>query len=263
MAHRAEQKARARAEREALEQAQAAADRRRRRLVQLGAVLGLAALIVVVAIVVSAGGSKKAPNASSVSANRPTIAAVDSELRGIPQAGMTLGKASAPVTVNYYGDLECPICKDFTTGSLTDLVARDVRSGAVKVNYRSLQTATQDPGTFAKQQAAAYAAGAQNKGWNYLELFYREQGQEGSGYVDDSYLSGLARQTTGLNVGRWNNAVVGNAYATPVSHDERQATVDGFNSTPTLVVSGPKGKAQPITGAPSYQQLESAIHSVQ
>ena len=34
-------------------------------------------------------------------------------LKGIPQHGTTLGNPKAPVTFTEYGDLQCPICKDF------------------------------------------------------------------------------------------------------------------------------------------------------
>ena len=44
--------------------------------------------------------------------------------------------------------------------------------------------------------------------------------------------------------------------------DEQQALSRGYNSTPTIVVQGPKGQAQPIVGAVSYKSLESTIKSV-
>ena len=50
---------------------------------------------------------------------------------------------------------------------------------------------------FKTQQIAALAAGKQSKAWNYLELFYHEQGEEDTGYVTESYLQGLAHQVAG------------------------------------------------------------------
>ena len=40
------------------------------------------------------------------------------------------------------------------------------------------------------------------------------------------------------------------------------AASKGYSSTPTIVVSGPKGEAQPIVGDTDYGSLESAIKSV-
>ena len=84
--------------------------------------------------------------------------------------------------MTYYGDLECPICRDFTvSGGFPQLVANEVRQGKVKVVYRAFETATPDPTTFQTQQVAALAAGKQNHFWDFTELFYHQQGQEADG----------------------------------------------------------------------------------
>jgi protein-disulfide isomerase len=262
VASRAEEKAQARAQREAIERADVAAARRGRRLRQLGLVVGAAVVAVAVAIVISSSGGTKKPQASNVSANRATIAAVSQELSGITQSGTRLGSAKAPVKLTYYGDLECPVCQAFTLGALQNLIAKDVRSGKLQIDYKSLETATQDPSVFQDQQTAALAAGQQNRGWNFIELFYNEQGQEGTGYVDEAYLQGLARQTPGLNLAKWKAARGSSQLSNQVGTDADQARIEGANATPTLVITGPKGKAQPIAGNAPYQQIESQINKV-
>ena len=72
-----------------------------------------------------------------------------------------------------------------------------MRTGKVRSSISSFWTATgcpQNQQTFNTQQVAAYAAGKQRLFWDYTELFYHEQGQEDTGYVNTSYLDGLARQ---------------------------------------------------------------------
>ena len=262
MASRTEQKAQARAERQRIEQANAAAARRKRRMTLLGIGVAVAAVIVVVAIVVSSGSTKSHPKTSDVSANRATIDNVNQELAGIPQAGMRLGKPTAPVKMTYYGDLECPVCQSFTLGALQNLIAKDVRSGKLQIDYKSLETATQDPSVFQQQQVAAYAAGKQNRGWHFIELFYNEQGQEGTGYVNEAYLQGLARQTPGLNFAKWKADRANSALGNQVGTDASAARIVGANATPTLVITGPKGKAQPIAGNASYATIEQQINKV-
>ena len=116
MASRKEQKEQARAARIAKEQATAANAQRTRRLQILGGAVAVAVIVVVVAIVVSSGGG--AANTGTSLTPGPTATAasksVDAELAGIPQNGTTLGKPSAKVTMIYFGDLQCPICKAFT-----------------------------------------------------------------------------------------------------------------------------------------------------
>ena len=47
-----------------------------------------------------------------------------------------------------------------------------------------------------------------------------------------------------------------------VTVDQQTAQTEGFDSTPTIVISGPKGQAQPIVGAVPYSTLESTIKLV-
>jgi protein-disulfide isomerase len=258
VASRAEQKAAAKAEREALEQAQAAAARRAR-VVRLGLGVVVAIVVVVVLVVISSSSS---PKKTSAKPSGIEAAAVSALLNGLQQSGTTLGSPTAKVTVTEFGDLQCPICAEFAQGAESELISKDIRAGQVKLVYKSLQTATQDPTVFLTQQADAYAAGAQGKALDYIELFYNEQGAEGSGYVTPSYLQGLAKQVAGLNYAKWLAASTSSTYSDAVKADEQTAANSGFDSTPTLVITGPKGSATPIQGDVDYQTLESAIQSV-
>jgi protein-disulfide isomerase len=255
MASNAERKAQVRAERIAREQAQADAVTRRARLLRLGGVLLVAviALVVAIAISSSSGGKKTSATPSPQAAG-----AVNRLLAGIPQSGNTLGKPNAPVEVTVYEDLECPICADFTRGAENQLIANDVRAGRAKLVFRSLQTATPDPTTFQVQQQAAAAAGKQQKLWHYVELFYHQQGQEGTPYVTESYLDRLARQVPRLNYSAWLAARKA-GLSGDVSADEALAQRNGFSSTPTIVVRGPKSSPAPVAGAVDYATLERMV----
>lgn len=260
MASRREQKEQARAQREATERRDVAAAQRARRLRTLGAVLALAVVVVIVAIVVSSGGSTKKGLSSGSKAGAVT-AAVSAELQGIPQAGTRLGQPGAPVTMDYYGDLQCPVCAAFTTGALATAISREVRGGKLQVVYRSLQTATQSPQVFAEQQTAALAAGRQDRLWQFAELFYRQQGEEGSGYVTPDFIAGVARQTPGLDLGAWSAARARPALRAQLAADAAAARRVGATGTPTLVVHGPKGTRQ-LSGDPPYATLAKAIAAV-
>ena len=232
----------------------------------LGGVLAAAIVVVVVAIVVSSSGGSKSALAPTSAAAKQQATAVNSLLAGIPQSGVTLGSPTAKVTVTEYGDLECPVCQEFALTSENQLIQNDVRSGKVKLVYRSLETATHNgpnASMWVPQQAAANAAGAQGKAWNYIELFYHEQGDETTSYVSQSYLEGLAQQIPGLSYSAWQSARQSSSYASQVVADGHTAKALRFNSTPTIVVQGPKGQAQPIVGVPSsYAGLESVINLV-
>ncbi|MGZ4272750.1 MAG: DsbA family protein [Solirubrobacteraceae bacterium] len=264
MASRKEQKEAARQRRLAEERARAERARRDRRLRMLGGTLIGAIAVVAVAIAISSGGGSASVIKPNSAAAKQAQTKVNSLLAGIPQQGNTLGSPSAKVTVTEYGDLVCPVCKVLALGPQNQLIANEVRSGKVKIVYKALETASgQANGSmFVPSQAAALAAGNQKKAWNYIELFYHEQGDETSSYVTDNYLSGLAAQIPGLNVGQWSSDRQSSSLTSKVTADVQAAAAAGYNSTPTLLVSGPKSQAQPIVGNTTYSRLQSAIQSV-
>jgi protein-disulfide isomerase len=267
MASRTKQKEEARARRLAEERARAEQAQRQRRMRLVGGVVLIAIVIVGVAIAISSGGGSSSSSASlGTPAAKQSAAAVTSELSGIPQSGNRLGSASAKVTVTEWGDLECPICRDFADAGGKQLIAKDVKSGKVQLVYRSLETATgsaPDAATiFPVQQAAALAAGQQGHAWDYILTFYKLQGQESSGYVNTAFLNGIAKLVPGLNFAQWSSARNSPNVTSQVSADAAAAASKGFNSTPTLVVQGPKGQAQPLVGNVDYSAIESAIKSV-
>lgn len=291
MASRTRQKEEARARRLAEEQVRAERARQQRRLQMLGGVVILAIVVVIVAVVVSSGGSQSHSPIIPTKANTPAQkraqqaalrkaikadAPIFALLKGIPQHGNTLGNPHAKVSIVEYGDLECPICRDFALGSENQIIANDVRSGKARLTYKSLETATggaPDPKIFGPQQAAAYAAGFQDKAWYYIELFYREQGTEGTGYANQGYFDNLAKQVPGLNMSQWQTDSRRKSLINSVVRENQKAisyltglgaTSNGQVSTPTIVVSGPKGLATPIIGVPqSYAQVETEINEVQ
>jgi protein-disulfide isomerase len=232
---RKQRREQAREQRKAMEQEEAAKAARRTRLTQLGIAAAVVVVAIVVIAVVASGGSSKAPPKSGSSAEKQAVTAVNSDIAGIPQSGNTLGSPTAPVTLVYYGDLQCPICRQFTLGALSPIIQKWVRSGKLRIEYRSLETATREPETFRTQQTAALAAGKQAKMWNYLELFYHEQGEEDSGYVTEAYLQSLARQA-GLNTSQWTSDRTNPEYGNQLAADAQSANNQGFNGTPSFLV---------------------------
>jgi protein-disulfide isomerase len=266
MASRKTQKEAARERRIAEERAAAEKAQRTRRIQMLSGVVAIVVIVVIVVIVLSTsgGGSTKTVKASSPKA-KSAVASINTLLKGIPQNGTTLGKSSAPVTVTEYGDLECPVCKDFALGAENTLITKDVRTGKVKLVYKSFPTATAngpDPSVFPTQQAAAYAAGAQNRAWNYIETFYHEQGTEDTSYVTTAYLNGLAKQISGLNIKQWSEDRFNPTYESQVSKEERQAQSLGIDATPGFVVSSAKSQTKATTGLLTYADLQKLIKQV-
>ena len=263
---RKQRREQARAQRKQLEEAEASGAARRKRLTQLGAVVAVAVVAIAVILVATGGGSKKGIP-KTAQAKTQTVSEVNTLVAGIPQSGNVLGDPNAPVTLQYYGDLECPFCRQFTLGALPTIIQQWVRTGKLKIEYHSLETATREPEVFKNQQVAALAAGKQNKMWDYVELFYHEQGEEDSGYVTESYLQDLAAQVPGLNLTQWTSDRSEPALSNQVTSDAQAANALGFTGTPsfTLYKSGetPK-KFEPGTfteAGPYNAAIEKVLHS--
>jgi protein-disulfide isomerase len=241
---RKQRREQAREQRRELEAAEASSAVRRKRLTQLGIVAGVVVAIIVVILIATggSGGTKKV--ASGTKAANETVATVNSVVGGIPQQGNVLGYPNAPVTLQYFGDLECPICKEFTLGALPPLIKNYVRTGKLKIEYRSLETATHEPEVFKTQQVAALAAGKQNKMWHFIELFYHEQGEENSGYVTESYLQNLAQQVPGLNLTKWASDRNDPELSKQVASDTQAASNEGFTGTPSFLIGKTGGSSK-------------------
>lgn len=256
---RKQRREQARTQRKDLERAAAADSTRRRRVKLLAVASGFVAVGVVLVLITSAGAAKKiAPESTQA---RQVSAAVSSLLQGIPQQGDVLGRASAPVTLQYFGDLECPVCRSFTVGALPSIIGDQVRSGQLRIEYRSLETATREPEVFTSQQTAALAAGKQQKMWNFVETFYHEQQEEDSGYVTERFIQGIAKQVPGLNLARWKAARTDPALAGQLESDARSASADNLNGTPAFLV-GVTGGAMTRFEPTSVVEAASFEHAV-
>ncbi len=239
---RKERRDQARADRKAIEAQHSQMQARRKRLAQLGA--AAVAAIVVIAVVVAVAGSGGTNHATHLGTTGAIAAEheVESLLTGIHQESNALGDPKAPVTLQYFGDLECPICREFTLGALPTLISKYVRANKLRIEYHSMETATREPSVFREQQSAALAAGKQNLLWYYIELFYHQQGTEDSGYVTPTYLLERAKQVPGLNVSKWEEERHNPAFETILEKDAEETGKRGFTGTPSFLLGKTGGE---------------------
>lgn len=214
----------------------------------------LLALLVAVAIVVAA----LLVVLSQLGGGGGSVDDVGEFYSGIPQDGTTLGEKDAPMTVYLYEDFQCPFCGQFDREMFPDLVDDYVRDGQVRVVSETMVFLGPDSVTAAR---AAFAAGEQNLYWPYHTLLFENQGEENSGYVTDDFLRGLAEDTPGLDVQKWEDQRAGNSFTKELGAVQSKAQAEGVNSTPTLIVEGPGGQVK-IDRLTDYDQITSAIGKV-
>jgi protein-disulfide isomerase len=292
MASRKDQKAQAREQRLAQEREAQAAAQRTQRLQIIGGIVAIAVIVVVVVIVISSsgGGNKSVSTDPASKTNVKAATQANDLVDGIPQpsgSAITLGNPNAKVTITEYGDLECSACDEFDTpagwrspdansenfagsGYLDDIIKNLVRTGKAKLVYRSLETATANgktPSMWTSQQAAANAAALQGKGWNFVEIFYNEQGYEGATYVNDAYIENIAKQVKGLDYNQWYKDWKHNEKTSTQVGAENTAGTQldsptGQVATPTLYVKGPKS-SKLFVGNATYDGVAAAVNANQ
>jgi protein-disulfide isomerase len=228
---------------------------RRKKLLQIGAGAAfLVVVVVIVGIVVASSGSDGG-DAENVEA----AAEVEKELTGLEQNGLVVGDPNAPVEVVEFGDLQCPVCKAASEQALPPIFEGPVAEGKAKISFRNFIIISNQSELAG---AAAVAAGEQGKGWSYLELFYRNQGREGSGYVTDEFMTAIAEGAGVPDIAKWdqdrNSAKVKNK----VKQSHEEALSKGLTGTPTFLIKGPGTSGFELIGTvTSPEELEAAIEA--
>jgi protein-disulfide isomerase len=245
-----------REERVEAEQQAVGADRRTRLLqLSVGGVF-LAIIVVVVVIVVASSGGDSGGEASNIE----EAAQVEKLLTGIPQNGTVLGDPNAPVKVFEYGDLQCPFCKENAENVTPAVIEGQVKKGEASITFRNFIII--GPDSIPAGQAAL-AAGAQGKAWNFIELFYRNQGEENSGYVTDEFIESVGKAAGIPDFDTWNKERKSAKYKKQLEETSRQAEKLGFSGTPSFAIEGPKSQGLELLNSPeSSGQLEEEIKKV-
>ena len=237
----------------------ALAERRRRRLWLIGATLALAAVLAAIAIAVAGSDDEE----SGTTTGAPEGASEVQRLyRGIPQRGNELGRPDAPVTMTEFADLQCPFCGQYGREVLPTVIERYVRPGKIKLVFQNLAFLGEDSLEAATMTAAA---GRQGKLFQFVDLVYRNQGAENTGWVDDAYLTRIAR-AAGLEVPRALSEREDPSISTELDKARIAAEEAGIDSTPAFLVQRGGGKAErleveALAPGPFTEALDRAVGS--
>jgi protein-disulfide isomerase len=236
----------------------------------LGIAGGIALIVViaiVLAVVLGSGGGSKSSNVG----NLPTrgnanwtgaeqgAPEANALFKGIPQQGLVLGKPSAPVEMEMFIDVQCPICRDYEVSSLPTIVQKYIRTGKVQLHLQ--------PWAFLGEQSktgrlALIAASFQNKGYEYAKVLYDNQGQEESGWLTDSAMGQIAASVNGLKVQQVLSQKNDSDAATIASKVDDLAKKANVAGTPTILIGPTGGKLQDIMPpgyAPTLQITQQAL----
>lgn len=165
-------------------------------------------------------------------AKRPVALTIPESRAATDNSAMRMrGNPKAPVTLEEYGDYECPPCGKLAE-PLKELEHQYGDKLRVVFHHYPLVV-------HAHSKDAAYAAEAaalQGKFWEMHDLLYREQAVWTKATDVPTLFAGYAG-LLGLNVERFKKDVAGDEVKTRVASEQRDASKIGVTGTPTLFVN--------------------------
>jgi protein-disulfide isomerase len=244
-----------------------------RALAIAGGIALVAAIAIVLAVVLgNSGGSKSSsgdptkglPKIGSASNPVALQGAPDANnlFKGIPQRGLVLGKPSAPVEMEMFIDVQCPICQNYEVSYLPTIVQKYIRTGKVQLHVQPWAFLGGPGSQSFSGRLGLIAASFQNKGYEYAKVLYDNQGQEESGWLTSQEMAYIAASVNGLNLKKWwadTNSSGAKTIASDVDKLAKQFQVTG---TPTVLVGRAGGKLHDIMPqgyAPNLSITEQAL----
>jgi protein-disulfide isomerase len=226
----------------------------------LAALAGLVLVGVVVGISLAAGGNSSSaaatiPTVGSLTNALPNAAAVQREFAGIPQNGLVLGSAKAPLTLVQYIDLQCPGCRAYETAVQPSIVQEFVRTGKLKIEARPI--AFIGPDSIPARQAMI-AASQQNRAFNFAQITYANQGTENTGWLNQTFIEHAAASVPGMKVRQLLDNQDSSLVTDATNRIDGQATADRVSQTPTLFIGKTGSKLKPVSSTATFDAAELA-----
>jgi len=142
------------------------------------------------------------------------------------------GNPEAPVTLEEYGDFQCPPCGSFAAFTEELLKEYDSR---LRIVFRHFPLA---PHEHAREASlAAEAAGLQGHFWEMYDVLYREQAAWSKAPNTRELFESYAG-TIGLNVDQFKKDIDGEQAKARVDSDQARAESLGIKVTPFLYING-------------------------
>jgi len=166
------------------------------------------------------------------------------------------GDANAPVTIEEFGDFECPPCAALHP----ELKAIQSEFGPrVRVVFRHYPLPQIHKHAIAAARAAE-AAGRQNRFWEMHDLLYQNQNVWKNDADVGMRFADYAR-TLGLNVEQFKTDMNAPAVMERVTADHARGGSLGVTGTPTLFLNGRELSPKDMTPAALRAQIQAALNS--
>ena len=142
------------------------------------------------------------------------------------------GAADAPVTLEEFGDFQCPPC-----GALSEPLNQLEGDYGTKMRFVFRQFPLANHANAKPAAYAAEAAGLQGRFWEMHDLLYREQANWSKTTDPAELLLSYAR-IVGLNTAKFQKDINSEEVKERVAADQKRAVELGVHLTPTIFVNG-------------------------
>ncbi len=194
----------------------------------------------------------------------PGAAEANNLFKGIPQNGLTLGDPNAPVEMEMFIDVQCPVCQNYETLDLPTIVNKYVKTGKAQLHLKPWAFLGGAGSQSFSGRLGLIAAANQNKGFQYAKVLYDNQGQEESGWLTGREMAAIAANVDGLNLSQWKDDTNSSGPPATAKSVDQLAAQKKVQGTPTIFVGCKGGKLENVTApgsAPTLQETEQAINS--
>ena len=182
---------------------------------------------------------------------------------GLRQDGERIGDPNAPVSIQFFTDLQCAPCAPQFFETVPTLVEKYVRSGKANLIYRHYSFSRN---AIQEGFIAAEAAGEQGYQWHYAYTFFASQDEAKRLGIDEDFLSAIAVSTGELELARWREDYEAghgedSALTKRLLRQDEIARGLGLRNQPSVIVSGPGG-TETLQDSPGLEEIEAAVERV-
>ena len=150
-----------------------------------------------------------------------------------------LGNKNAKVTVYEFSDFQCPFCAKFYKETFSQLKAKYIDTGKIKLVFRHFPLPFHQNAQ--KAAEAAECANRQGKFSEYHNLLFKNSQSDGTGLnIDDlkKYANqlGLNSGTMGFGKNKFNECLDKSEAASAINQDRQDGQAAGISGTPSFVI---------------------------
>lgn len=149
-----------------------------------------------------------------------------------------IGDPSAPITMAFWSDFQCPFCKQFELTTLPLIVKEYVETGKAKIVFMDFNFLGSDSNTAGLYNRSVWKL-YPNQYFAWRTAMYEAQDEEGDqGFGDAASIDKLNATIPGIDVAKVAADVQANAaaYQAEADADKREGQKVGVNATPSLIV---------------------------